>query len=70
MDLRVGKNYQLQKKIGSGAFGEIFEGNCLPLKQLFRKAHPHQSDRRNQTCKPTSKFIIFFRNPSKPSSPS
>jgi hypothetical protein len=26
MDLRVGKNYQLNKKIGSGAFGEIYEG--------------------------------------------
>ena len=27
MDLRVGKHYQLIKKIGSGAFGEIYEGN-------------------------------------------
>jgi serine/threonine protein kinase len=26
MDLRVGKHYQLIKKIGSGAFGEIYEG--------------------------------------------
>jgi len=26
MDLRVGKSYQLIKKIGSGAFGEIYEG--------------------------------------------
>jgi hypothetical protein len=26
MDLRVGKNWQLMKKIGSGAFGEIYEG--------------------------------------------
>lgn len=28
MDLRVGKNYQLSKKIGSGAFGEIYEGTA------------------------------------------
>ena len=26
MDLRVGRQYQLVKKIGSGAFGEIYEG--------------------------------------------
>ena len=29
MDLRVGKNYQLIKKIGSGAFGEIYEGKFI-----------------------------------------
>ena len=29
MDLRVGRQYQLVKKIGSGAFGEIYEGKTL-----------------------------------------
>jgi len=33
MDLRVGKNYQLAKKVGSGAFGEIFEGRHIQTKQ-------------------------------------
>lgn len=33
MDLRVGKNYQLIKKIGSGAFGEIYEGKHVTTKQ-------------------------------------
>jgi len=32
MDLRVGKNYQLVKKIGSGAFGEIYEGRHITNK--------------------------------------
>jgi serine/threonine protein kinase len=32
MDLRVGKNYQLVKKIGSGAFGEIYEGRNISTK--------------------------------------
>jgi serine/threonine protein kinase len=29
MELKVGKNYQILKKIGSGAFGEIYEGIIL-----------------------------------------
>lgn len=32
MDLRVGGRYKLSKKLGSGAFGEIFKGND---RQLF-----------------------------------
>jgi hypothetical protein len=26
VDLRIGKKFQMIRKIGSGAFGEIFEG--------------------------------------------
>ena len=44
MDLRVGKHYQLVKKIGSGAFGEIYEGTyphkvsyCVPGKHITSK---------------------------------
>ena len=33
MDLRVGKHYQLVKKIGSGAFGEIYEGRHTTTKE-------------------------------------
>ena len=33
MDLRVGRQYQLVKKIGSGAFGEIYEGIDLVTKE-------------------------------------
>lgn len=41
VDLRIGKHYQMIRKIGSGAFGEIFEGNKRWLK-LFRQKHYHQ----------------------------
>ena len=39
MDLRVGKHYQLVKKIGSGAFGEIYEGKFSPSPNQPGKEH-------------------------------
>ena len=31
MELKVGKNYKISKKIGTGAFGDIFLGNSNNL---------------------------------------
>jgi hypothetical protein len=31
VDIKVGKHYQMIRKIGSGAFGEIFEGKKREL---------------------------------------
>ena len=61
MDLRVGKNYQLIKKIGSGAFGEIYEGNLLFtfLIRHARQARHYEGDGRYQACK-DYKFKDFY----------
>jgi hypothetical protein len=32
MELKIGKHYKMNKKIGSGAFGEIYEGQHLTTK--------------------------------------
>jgi hypothetical protein len=36
-EIKVGKHYQMIRKIGSGAFGEIFEGNQQLVLPLFRQ---------------------------------
>jgi hypothetical protein len=50
MDLRVGKNYQLTKKIGSGAFGEIYEGINRKRLIIFRTQHLNKITCRYKTC--------------------
>ena len=42
MDLRVGKNYQLVRKIGSGAFGDIYEGILRHPNTFVRETHADQ----------------------------
>ena len=34
MELRVGGKYRLTKKLGSGAFGEVFLGTIIQRKQF------------------------------------
>lgn len=36
MELRVGKKYKLGKKIGSGAFGEIYQGTNVTTRILYK----------------------------------
>ena len=61
MDLRVGKNYQLIKKIGSGAFGEIYEGKSLHI-LLFRQARYNQAASCNQVSKTPPFFNLIGAN--------
>jgi hypothetical protein len=50
MDLRVGKHYQLLKKIGSGAFGEIYEGKqaLFGLKWFCQAKRPPRANERHR----------------------
>jgi len=34
MELKIGKDYRMLKKIGNGAFGEIYEGQNLHTKEM------------------------------------
>lgn len=34
MELKIGKNYKMNKKIGNGAFGEIYEGQHTATKEF------------------------------------
>lgn len=43
MDFRVGYNYRLGRKIGSGAFGDIYLGTDITTCGLFREvSHVHR----------------------------
>ena len=52
MELRVGGKYRLSRKLGCGAFGDIYHGKYGALAQLkqfltrsdsaFRNQHPYQ----------------------------
>jgi serine/threonine protein kinase len=35
MEFKVGKIYKMNKKIGNGAFGEIYEGQNLNTKEII-----------------------------------
>ena len=34
MELKIGKNFKMNKKIGNGAFGEIYEGQNVVSKDM------------------------------------
>ncbi len=57
-EIKVGKHYQMIRKIGSGAFGEIFEGNVLRRLSLplFRQEHSNE----RTSCNKDGKLIIDY----------
>ena len=58
MDLRVGGKYKLSRKLGSGAFGDIYHGILIIRCQ-------HQNKRRscNQTCNNPDQEPIKSKHP-------
>ena len=51
MELRLGEKFKIIKKIGSGAFGEIYKGMRQLRFNLFRAEHTNQRGGRRQTGK-------------------
>jgi len=42
MEINIGPNYLLEKKIGKGAFGEVYEGNCINRKLIGKRKSDNQ----------------------------
>ena len=44
MELRVGEKYRMSRKLGSGAFGDIYHGKCNEVgsKLVFRDKYPNK----------------------------